>query len=278
MICVLFFSCTKKTVIEQELDSIRINPANYIVIDTFYDETKKINTLRFYKEKLDYTMVTFYKSGKKKSIVNIKNKNLIYGEIIDWYENGKPKCVRQYDSNGKQIGKNTSYQENGTIKHQYDNDKEESTDFWSNGKPKYKYIENVSQSYHYLNGNYMEKYTVVAKEEHKVEYYNENGDLVFSGLYKNRILFKDHLRYNGKIICYFNNGKISLFQNVVNGIPNGKFYAYYGNGNLKYESEIAHEREIYYKAYHENGKPSFIRDGIKNTFTNWDENGKRIER
>ena len=92
-----------------------------------------------------------------------------------------------------------------------------------------------------------------------------------------RILFKDNLKYNGKIICFFNNGKISLFQNVVNGIPNGNFYSSYGNGNIKYEREVDNGKEIYYKAFYENGKIHFIRDGIKNSFTEWDENGKLIK-
>ncbi len=273
----LFSCCKKKTIIENELNAIGINKENYNVIDTFFYESKKIKTLRFYKEKSDYIIVGFYESGKKKSISNIKNKNQIYDKIVDWYENGKPKSVREYDNHGRQIGKNISYRENGSLEHEYDNDKEESTDYWLNGKPKFKFIKNVSQSYHYFNGNFMEKYTQKIKGEYYVEYFSENGDLVFSGLYKNKTLFKDNLRYNGKIICYFNNGKISYFENVVNGIPNGKFYAYYGNGNLKYESEVENGEEIYYKGYHENGKVNLIRDRIKNTFTQWDENGKLIE-
>jgi antitoxin component YwqK of YwqJK toxin-antitoxin module len=279
LICLLFSCGKKKTIIENELDTIGINKEHYNVIDTFFYESKKIKTLRFYKEKSDYIMVGFYESGKKKSIANIKNNNQIYDTMIDWYENGRPKWVRKYDNNGVQIGKNINFRENGSLEHEYDNDKEESTNYWPNGKPKFKFVENVSQSYHYLNGNFMEKYTqkTQKKGEYNVEYFNENGDLVFSGLYRKRILFKDNLRYNGKIICYFNNGKISLFQNVVNGIPDGKFYAYYGNGNLKYESEVENAEEIYYKGYYENGKVNIIRDGIKNTFTQWDEKGKLIE-
>lgn len=277
LVCLLFSCGKKKTTIENELSAIGINKANYNVIDTFFYKSKKIKTLRFFKEKSDYIMVGFYESGKKKSIANIKNSNQCYDKFIDWYESGKPKWVRQYDNHGKQIGKNINFRENGTFEQEYDNDTKESTDYWLNGKPKFKYIENVSQSYHYDNGNLMEKYTQKIKGESYVEYFNENGDLVFSGLYKKRILFKDNLRYNGKIICYFNNGKISHFENIVNGIPNGKFYAYYGNGNLKYESEVKNDEEIYYKAYYENGKVNLIRDRIKNTFTQWDEKGKLIE-
>ncbi|OMQ11777.1 hypothetical protein [[Flexibacter] sp. ATCC 35103] len=254
LICLLFCCCEKKTVIENELSRIGITKENYKVRDTFYYENKKIKTIRFYKAKSDYIKVDFYESGKKKSIVNIKNKNLIYDKAVDWYENGKLKNVREYDSNGKQIGGNTSFRENGKLEYAYNNDTNEFTDYWENGEPKLKFIINVSQSYHYFNGNFMEKYTQKTKGEYYIEYFNENGDLVFSGLYKKNILFKDNVRYNGKIICYFKNGKISLTQNVINGIPDGEFYAYY-----------------------ENGKIHFIRDRIKNTYTEWDKNGKLIE-
>ncbi|QYS90528.1 hypothetical protein JJC04_10660 [Flavobacterium covae] len=123
----------------------------------------------------------------------------------------------------------------------------------------------------------MEKYINKLKDEYDVEYFNENGKLVFNGYYKKDVLFKDNIKYNGKIICFFNNGKTSIYQNVVNGIPNGKFFSSYGNGNLKYVSEVNKGKEIYYKAFYENGKTYFIRDGIKKTFTQWDENGKLMQ-
>jgi antitoxin component YwqK of YwqJK toxin-antitoxin module len=278
LICLLFSCCEKKTVIENELSRIGITKENYKVRDTFYYKNKKIETIRFYKGKSDYIKVDFYESGKKKSLITIKNKNVIYDKVVDWYENGRPKDVREYDSNGVQIGENISFRENGKLEHVYDNNTNEATDYWINGEPKLKYIINVSQSYHYFNGNFMEKYVQRIKGEYYVEYFSENKDLIFSGLYKKNILFKDNLRYNGKIICYFKNGKISLFQNVVNGIPEGEFYACFGNGNLKYQSAIKNEKEIYYKAYYENAKVHYIRDRTKNTYTEWDKNGKQVEK
>lgn len=176
-----------------------------------------------------------------------------------------------------QIGKSKFFFENGNLEKEYDNNTKESTDYWKNGKAKFKFIEKASQSYHYWNGNFMEKYNNILKDKYNVEYYSENGKVVFSGQYKKDILFKDNLKFNGKIICYFNNGKFSLLQNVVDGIPNGKFFSCYGNGILKYESEIENKKEIYYKSYYENGKVHFIRDGKNNTFTEWDEQGKLIK-
>ena len=273
--CLLISSCKNKTVIENELDSLEIKTENYHEIDTIFYENKKVKSLRLYKAKTEYLDVNFYESGKRKSIGNVKN-NQCHNEYIDWYENGKQKWIRNYNL-GIQIGKSKSYFENGNLEKEYDNDTKESTDYWKNGKAKFKFIEKVSQSYHYYNGKFLEKYRNKLKDEYDVEYFNENGKVVFSGLYKKNIIYKDNLKYNGKIICYFNNGKISLSQNVVNGIPNGKFFSSYGNGNLKYESEVNNGKEAYYKAFYENGKTHFIRDGIKNTFTEWDENGKLIK-
>lgn len=275
LFCLLISSCKNATVLENELESLGIAKENYNKIDTILYENNKIKSLRFIKEKTEYVDVNFYESGKKKSIGNVKN-NQCHNKYIDWYENGKQKWIRNYNL-GIQIGKNTEYFENGNIKKDYDNETKESSDYWENGKLKFKFIENVSQSYHYFNGNFMEKYRIKLKDEYDVDYFNENGKVVFSGLYKKDILFKNNVKYSGEIICYFNNGKISLFQKVVNGIPNGKFYSSYGNGNLKYESEVENGREIYYKAFYENGKIHFIRDGIKNVFTQWDENGKLIK-
>jgi len=271
----LLFSCKKKSVIENELDNLQLSAENFTSIDTTFYESKKIKSLRYYKAKTEYINVSFYESGKKKSIGPVKN-NQCHNKYIDWYENGKQKWVRQYNL-GNQIGKSINFQENGNFEKQFDNDKKESTDYWKNGKPKFKFIENKSQYYYYANGNLMEQYDVTQKDQYYVKYFNENGKVVFSGNYKSNILFKDKIKFNGKIICYFNNGKISHFEKVYNGIPNGKFYSYYGNGILKFESEVENGKEIYYKCYYENGKVDFIRDGINKTFTDWDENGNLIK-
>lgn len=65
LICLLFACCKKKTIIENELDTIGINKENYNLIDTFFYENKKIKTLRFYKEKSDYIIVGFTNLEKK---------------------------------------------------------------------------------------------------------------------------------------------------------------------------------------------------------------------
>lgn len=260
--------------IDNELDSLKISSKNFNFVDTTFYKNKKIKSLRFYKVKTEYIDVFFYESGKKKSIGEVRN-NQCHNEYIDWYENGKRKWVRQYKF-GNQIGKNITFRKDGKIENQFDNEKNESTDYWGNGNPKFKFVKNVLQYYYYSNGNLIEKYDLINKDECFVEYSSENGKIIFSGHYKGKILFKNNIKYNGEIICYFDNGKISHFEKVVNGIPNGKFYSYYGNGILKYESEVKDEKEVYYKCYYENGKVNFIRDGL--TFTSWDEKGNLRKR
>lgn len=271
----LFSSCEKKTVIESELESLEIKPTNFSSVDTILYKSKKIKSLRLIVTKTEYVDVSFYESGKKKSIGQVKN-NQCNGKYIDWFENGKLKWTRE-NNFGNQIGKSIEYQENGNLKQMYNNDNKEITEYWVNGKPKFKFIEKVSQSFHYINGNIMVKYSMKLNDENDIEYNNENGKLVFKGVYKGKFLFKDNLKYSGKIICYFNNGKISYYENLVNGIPNGKSFGFYGNGNPKFESEVKNDKEVYSKYYYENGNIKLIQDGIKNTNTYWDINGKLIQ-
>ncbi len=133
------------------------------------------------------------------------------------------------------------------------------------------------QYYYYSNGNLFEQFDIIKEEEYLVKLYNENGKMSFSGKYESGFLYKDNKKYTGKITCYFDTGKISHYEDLVKGIINGKFYAYYGNGNLKFEGEYGNEKEIYYKCYYENGKVNFIRDRKNKTFTQWDEKGNLIK-
>ena len=275
MLCLIFISCNKKTLLESELDSLNIKLEVFKSIDTTYYKSKNIKSLRLIKSETEWTDVFFYDSGKKKSIIGVK-KGQVHDKCIDWHENGKIKWSREYNY-GNEIGKNIEYFQNGNFKQQFDTKTKESTTYWENGKPKFKYVENGSQYYYYSNGNIIEKYDKINKDEYFVQYCNENGDVKFSGIFKSNILYKDKKKFNGKIICYFNNGKISHYEEVVSGIQNGKFYSYYGNGILKFESEVLNCKEIYYKCYYDNGKVNFIRDGLKKTFTKWDENGKLLE-
>lgn len=274
LVILLISSCSKKTVIETELDALGIKPEEFGSIDTTFYKSKNIESLRFYKIKTEYVEVFFYESGKKKSIYQVKG-NQCEGKYVDWFENGKEKWVRQY-KNGIQIGKNIVYQENGFPEKEVDNEKKEYKNYYANGKLKETFSENF-HFYCYLNGQFIEKYIKTGKDEFDVQYLSENGNVDFSGEIKSNILYKNNRRFNGKIICKFKNGKISHYEDVVNGIPNGKYYMYYGNGVLKFDAENADGKEVIYKYYYPNGKVNFIRDGKAKTFTEWDENGKLIE-
>ena len=178
LFCLLISSCKKKTTLENELESLGIAKENFNEIDTTFYENKKVKSLRFYKENTEYVDVNFYESGKKKSIGNVKNSQC-HNEYIDWYENGKQKWIRNYNL-GIQIGKSKHFFEDGNLEKEYDNNTKESTDYWKNGKVKFKFIEKVSSSYHYFNGNYLEKYKNKLKDEYEVEYFSENDLLAKS--------------------------------------------------------------------------------------------------
>ncbi len=267
-------SCEKKSIVEKEIETLKITKSEYINIDTTFYKDNKIESLRFISDSTEYLIISFYKSGKKKFYGKIKN-NQCHDKYIDWYENGKYKWTREYIF-GRQIGKSIEYQPNGKLKQINDNDNNEITEYWKNGNPKYKSKENNYTYYYYSNGNYSEKFDNLGPNESTVEYFNENGNIIFKGEFKKNILFKDKIPYNGKIICYFNDGKISHYEEIINGIINGKFYVYYGNKNLKCEGEYNNGVEVFYKCYHENGKVNFIRDNKNKTFKAWDENGKLI--
>lgn len=266
----LVTACKEKSVIEKELDILEIDATNYIKTDTSYFDHKKIKSLRFYINKKEYTEVKFYKSGKKKVLYTIKN-NQIHGKNIHWYENDSLESISEYNL-GIQIGKQTTFFENGNRQQSYDNDTDESIDYWENGKAKFRFIPKKSQSYHYLNGNYMEKYAILKDGKIAMELYNENGELVFSGIDHDDVLYKNDSLFTGKIICYFNTGKISHYEERLNGKVIGKYYGYYGNGNLKFEGE----KESFYKHYSENGKLDMFKDVTNKTSYYYDEEGKPI--
>ena len=61
----------------------------------------------------EYVDIQFYKSGKKQSIIPVKN-NQCHGKCFDWYENGKIKWLRENVS-GNQVGKSINYNSDGIL-------------------------------------------------------------------------------------------------------------------------------------------------------------------
>ena len=112
----------------------------------------------------------------------------------------------------------TTFSEPQFLKQANDNDKKEITEYWENGNPKLKFKNGGFQYSYYSNGNFLDKYDQIKKGETLVKFFNENGTNVFSGTYKSKFLYKDYIKYNGKIICNFENGKISHYEEVINGM------------------------------------------------------------
>ncbi len=247
LVILLFSACTAQSVIDKELDDLEIDAADYTKIDTLFFKSTKIRHLTFKKNNHEIS-VSFYESGKKRSYYQYKDGTL-YNKSFNWNENGN-------------------------LETSVDQDTHELINYWENGKIKFKKIDDTYKSYHYLNGNYMVKISRLKDRSTSYELYHENGDLSFSGIFRVRILYKNNAPYTGKIVCYFNDGKISSYQEVKNGKDIGKYYGYYGNGNLRSEGEVG----VYSKDYYENGNIQTFRDDKNKLTTEYDKKGKVISK
>jgi antitoxin component YwqK of YwqJK toxin-antitoxin module len=274
-------SCQEeKSEIDIQLNELDINPSNFQNIDTLNYSSGNIESLTFYKSKDKYYKITFYENGSKKQLYQIKN-DQFHGKAIDWFKNGKKEWIREYD-NGNLIGKNITFQENGFKKQDFDTENKTTILFFENGSPRVKYSD-MSTIFYYDNGNKFEEYNhqLDSRNEYsgagKVKFYSENNELIFDGLYNNTSFSQDGKKITGKIVCYFNNGKPSMFFNLKNGYNVGEYYCYHGNGNLKFEGETIDSLDVYYKSYYPNGNPEFEQDKRKNIEKRWDENGNLIK-
>jgi len=274
-------SCQEeKSEIDIELQELGINPSEFQKIDTLKFANENIESLTFHKIENDYYKLAFYENGSKKQFYRIKN-DQFHGKAIDWFENGNKKWTREY-VDGNLIGNNITYQENGFKKQDYNTENSTFIYYFENGNQRLKSSDS-STFYYYDNGNKFEVYNYQFNSQNEntgkgtVELYNENKDLAFEGTYDKALFLKDGVNYNGKITCFFENGKPSLSFNLINGINEGKFYTYHGNGNLKHEGETIDAVEIYYKSYYPNGKPEYENDKENNIIKRWDENGELEE-
>lgn len=269
-----------KSQIDIQLQELDIDPTNFDRIDTLRYSNSSIQSLTLFKTKSHYYKVSFYEDGLKKKFHQIKN-NQFHGDAIDWFENGNKKWAREYD-NGNSIGHNITFQENGFKKQDYNSENNTTVYFFENGNPRIKYADS-STTYYYDNGNIFEDYIYKFNSRNEnsgsgfVKYYNENKGLIFEGGYDKNSFSKDGKKYNGKIICYFNDGKPSLLFDLKNGITDGKFFTYHGNGIMKFEGETIDAVDVYYKSYYPNGKPEYENDFRNNIERRWDKSGKLTE-
>ncbi len=281
LLALIFTACHKeKSQIDIQINELDINPTEFKNIDTLKYDKGNIESLTFHKSANEYYKIVFYESGLKKQFYRIKN-DQFHGKAIDWYENGNKKWTREYEE-GNLIGHNITFQENGFREQDYNTEDNSVTYFFENGNPRLIYTD-FSTTYYYDNGNKFEVYIyeLNSKNENtgrgKVKFYSENKDLVFDGTYDKTSFSKDGNKFNGEITSYFNNGKPSLNFDLKDGITQGKYFTYHGNGNLKHEGETIDAKQIYHKSYYPNGKPEYEFDKINNIERHWDENGKPIE-
>jgi len=286
IVIVLFFSTLiscfdgnttkEKTILEKEIDSLKNNFVNNIRIDTTKNKKGIITNLRFHKSNNEYIDFSFYESGFKKSLKKIKNRQC-EGKYFDWYENGKIQWKREYDK-GHQIGLNITFHENGQKKQEYNSKTEETTWFFENGKPS-ELNSSKKRIFFYDNGNKFEEFIHKFDSNNEIKnsgfinVYNENGTKVFEGEYDNKFYYKNGEKFTGEIICYFLDGKISLYMNMIDGRCEGKYFCYYGNKILKYEGNFFKGKQIFKRNYYQNGTIRNEFDNIKKISKDYYENG-----
>jgi len=273
-ISIFLSSCSEKSIIDTELGNIRISPNRFIVKDTTYHNNKSIKQLKFIQSDSEYFWVNFYNSGKKKSIHRVKN-GQSHGEYIDWFENGKIEWERNYD-NGIQVGESKIYFANGNLKTLDNNNTSEQTEYYDTGIPK-ETRSGKKLIIYYADGAIKESFLIISKEEITVEYYNQNTSNVFKGRYISDTLYKDDRKYTGKIISYFSNNEISHFENIIDGLPDGKSYSKHGNGTMKFKGGFYNGKPIGdHIHYYDNGNKNSVKNSENKTYKSWDEEGNPI--
>tara|TARA_B100001057_G_C22870969_1_gene958838 strand:+ start:3317 stop:4147 length:831 start_codon:yes stop_codon:yes gene_type:complete len=271
-------SCQKdKSIIEIELNELNINSADFTEMDTSFYENKAIEKLRFVKSDKEDIRVFFYESGKKKSIIPVKNSQ-VHGECIDWYENGKTKWKREYDY-GNFVGLNERYDSLGIITNRikYTSDGEEYTTFFKNGKPAEFNSDSVQIRY-YLNNNVMSKFNKSNDSLSSIKFYNENGSLVLKGEidYEFKLL-KNKKPFSGEVIGKFMSNDTAYYFNRINGKMNGRAFFKYGNGQLQSEMYFENGKQKgIHKSYYLNGNPRSYNDYENNISKYWNENGNEF--
>ena len=271
-----FFTCKEKSIIETQLESLGMNQTDFLKIDTTYYESNVIENLRFINSNSEYIDVEFYESGKKKSFIPVKYTQ-VHGECTDWFENGNIKWKRYYNK-GNSIKTYTTYSENGNLTLVNDIALNSYTHFYKNGEVRVKFSDSLYVDYYY-NGQTKSSFIKQADKHSRVNYINENGGVVFSGISDSElVLFKNDSLFTGEIITKFLNNEISFSQKYINGIPEGKCFGKYGNGNLEFETEFEKGKEIgIQKRYHLNGKLKSTKDFKTKEYKEWDENGILVE-
>ena len=210
-------------------------------------------------------LTTYYKDNNVKEIIPL-SKGVIVGTFKSFYENGKPKEEIHY-SNGEQTGERIEYNENGNKKfsisksdnpkgylhsHFYENGNLKSTEIYiSNNNRDGKWIQ------YYSNGQMKSETEFIQKEFFVQNCWKEDGTQIMkdgTGLYineysifdgvidRNEQEYKNYKRH-GKQYSY-SNGKLTLYQEMVDGKEHGITKTYDKNGNVTEETIYENGKEI----------------------------------
>jgi len=274
MSILFLISCKKETIIEREIKSIPINIVEFQNIDTTF-ESGKIIGLKLHRTNQEYIEIVFYKSGKKKSIHRILN-GQCHGNYFDWFENGQVKWKRSY-INGNIVGFNNEYDEKGRLKQSSTEKPNSWKTFTYHDNNKLKCIRtDKSFTEFYSNGQIKCNYKIKDNNQF-VQYNNQNGTLVFDGIYdsETNTISNQFGNYTGKILTTFEDGKISNQEEFLNGYANNLQHTYYPDGQSKFIGSFNNGKRVgIQKYYYENGKLNYFDDYDNNIHKRWTETGE----
>ncbi len=251
--------------------------------------TEKYSTGKFKKK-------AYYKNGGRVGITKVwapngklikkfyKNDNhLIDGRIYVLYPDGNPKHIVNYD-NGKKIGGELIYYENGTLKNYsfYCNDKLHNQRIHFSERGEYLSIHSYKngvlngQCYTwYPNGSiHLEEYYKDGKMHGSRKEYDIQGQPKTMFTFENDQVTGKHIDYKQKWICYYKNnalsGKAKIYKNnkllacanYENGVLHGPYKKYYvetGNIEIKCHFTRGKLNDTYIQYHDKNGKDTNLR-------------------
>lgn len=221
--------------------------------------------------KLNGHLTWYYPDGSKYIEKQFVNDNAT-GPYISYHPNGKIESTGQ-SKNGNRYGTWKGFYEDGALKRTffYDQDQLDSTyvSYWKNGQIKtqstYKNGDKDGDYFYYdPQGNLLIKKIYVDGEILAYQY-SKNGKLCDPIYLENA---------TGKVLAYYDNGKLSVDASYKNGNFDGKCIRYFMNGKkisvMEFENGNQHGEELY---YNENGKlksktaySKDLMDGEKRTY------------
>ena len=182
---------------------------------------KKMGEGAYVNDMLNGPVVAYYDNGQINYKLNDLNGNY-HGEQLHYYEDGTLKQKENYDY-GEEVGEDISYFENGQI---------------SNLRP---YVAGE------VHGKY--KFFDISGKLQMIRFYNYGKLIGFSYHDKdgNELEMIPIKNGTGKIVSYYDNGKVSREMEFFNGLLVNNYKSYYYNGQL--ESNITFSEGEYHQKY-----------------------------